>query len=274
MDCRLWPANERVAHISLMGQIENVDFVDGAARQLSVPVADLMSAPTGKRERQLQRGQSVMVLDDNDGWSFVQCARDGYCGYVQTDHLTNARQPTHRVSTRATHAYSGEDFKSPEAMALSFGAEVCVLDERKKFFETDVGFVPKKHLRPLDNPFSDPATLAQLHFGTPYLWGGNSSFGIDCSGLVQAALNACDMECPGDSDQQMDALGREIPEGDPLQRGDILFWKGHVGMMVDTDTMVHANAHHMAVAYEPILSAIIRIEAQGDGPVLARRRLD
>jgi cell wall-associated NlpC family hydrolase len=132
--------------------------------------------------------------------------------------------------------------------------------------------VPKPHLRPISHPFRDPVTVAQLFFGTPYLWGGNSAFGIDCSGLVQAALLACGIACPGDSDLQA-ALGNTVPDDAPMLRGDLIFWKGHVAMVVDDQTLIHANAHHMAVAYEPIDAAIARIKAQGGGTVTGRRRL-
>jgi len=161
--------------------------------------------------------------------------------------------------------------KSGDLMHLPFGARVTVLDERQKFFETNVGFVPKKHLRPLDRPFTDPATIAQMHFGVPYLWGGDSTLGIDCSGLVAAALRACAIVCPDDSGPQKDQLGSDATGG--YRRGDLLFWNGHVGMMVDSDTMIHANAHHMATVYEPIENAILRIRAQGDGDVTAHKRL-
>lgn len=268
-DRRLTPANGRVAALHLAGKVAAPRFVAGWAMGLRAPVTDLCAAPDGPRDRQLLRGATVTVFEDHAGWSFVQAA-DGYVGYVRTDRLGPDQAQTHVVASPATHAYSAEDFKSPAVMALPLGARVTVLDERRKFFETDAGFVPKRHLRPLDRPFQDPATVAQLHFGVPYLWGGNSTRGIDCSGLISASLTLCDMACPGDSDLQQ-ALGDEVT--DQPRRGDLLFWKGHVAMMVDAETLIHANAHHMAVAYEPLARAVLRIDAQGDGPVIARRRV-
>lgn len=273
MDRRLTPANDRVAAIALKGQVDAPRFVDGWAQGVVLPVVDLFKTPKGTRDRQLLLGTTVTVFEDVEGWSFAQSNLDGYVGYVPTYALGDPVDVSHRVATPATHAYEADTFKSKNLMHLPFGAQVQVLDERAKFFETPHGFVPKKHLRSLALPFTDPVTVAQLHFGTPYLWGGNSTLGIDCSGLVQAALGACDIPCPGDSDMQQAALGHDIATDAPLQRGDLLFWKGHVGMMVDADTLLHANAHHMAVAYEPVNAAILRIKAQGDGDVTARKRL-
>jgi cell wall-associated NlpC family hydrolase len=130
--------------------------------------------------------------------------------------------------------------------------------------------MPAAHLAPVDTFESDPAAVAGMFLGTPYLWGGNTAFGVDCSGLVQAAFTACGLPCPADSDMQM-SLGSEVTGA--LRRGDLLFWKGHVAIVVDEARLIHANAHHMAVAFEGIDAAIARIEAQGDGPVLSRRRI-
>jgi hypothetical protein len=254
----------------LAGQVEAERYVEGWPALVAASVVDLCGHPAGARDRQLLMGAQVAVFEDRDGWSFVQAA-DGYVGYVRSGDLGAVTVPSHFVASAATHAYADEDFKSLDLHGLPFGVRVAVLDERRKFFETNIGFIPKKHLRPLDQPFSDPATAAQLHFGVPYLWGGNSTRGIDCSGLVSASLSACGIACPGDSDLQKEALGQSF-DG-PYQRGDLVFWKGHVGMMVDADTLIHANAHHMATAYEPIAQAIMRIEAQGDGAVTARKRL-
>ncbi len=271
-DRRLTPANGRVAAKHLIGAIDAESFVDGDAATIGQVVVDLCASPQGKRDRQVLLGTSVIVYERRDGWAFIQSKRDGYVGYVPESALIKPSQPSHRVATLATHAFEGESFKSRDLLHLPFGAEVTVVDERHKMFETQFGYVPKKHLRPLGQPFSDPATVAQVFFGTPYLWGGNSSRGIDCSGLVQAAYLACGHLCQGDSDMQMDSFGQLIPDGESLKRGDLLFWKGHVAMMVDEQTLIHANAHHMSTVYEGLEQATLRIKAQGDGDVLARKR--
>ncbi len=272
-DKRLTPANARVAAAHLKGVVPAPRYAKGTPHQVTAPVLDLCSAPDGPRVRQVLLGARLTSFEVHAGWHFVQAEADGYCGYVRGSDasLGAAIEVSHRVASFGTHAYAEEDFKSPVQQALPFDARVQVLNERAKFFETNQGFIPKKHLRPLTRPFVDPVTIAQLHFQVPYLWGGNSTQGIDCSGLVQAALTACDLPCPGDSDMQRATLG--IAATGDYQRGDLVFWQGHVGMMVDADVMIHANAHHMAVAYEPIKDATLRIAAQGDGPVLAHKRL-
>ncbi|SFO09377.1 Cell wall-associated hydrolase, NlpC family [Roseovarius lutimaris] len=239
---------------------------------IAAPIADLCRAPDGPRDRQLLMGEGVTVLRIQDGWAEVTAARDGYHGYLRESALTTGA-PTHRISARATHLYPKPDFKTPERLSLSHGARLTVLSTGARFAETPQGHVPLAHLSPLESVEADPVSVAELYLGTPYLWGGNSTFGVDCSGLVQAGCLACAIPCPGDSGPQEGALGTPLPEDAPLQRGDLLFWKGHVAWVADAETLLHANAHHMAVAYEPITYAIARIDAQGDGPVTARKRL-
>lgn len=271
MDRRLTPANGRVAALELAGKIDAERYVPAEGARVTRPVLDLLAAPDGARERQLLLGEGVEVYERRDGWAFIRAGRDGYCGYVEEPSLGAPRAATHIVATPATHLYAEESIKSPDLAHLSFGSRITVLHERRELFETPEGFIPKKHLREIDRPFSDPVTVAQMFFGTPYLWGGNSRLGIDCSGLVQAALLACGVACPGDSDLQQ-ALGRDA-EGEAPQRGDLWFWKGHVALMVDAETIIHANGHAMAVTYEGATKAALRIEAQGGGPVTHRRRL-
>ncbi|UWQ79617.1 C40 family peptidase [Leisingera sp. S132] len=271
-DRRRTPANDRIAAAHLQDAPEGLMRVDGTAARIGVPVADLLRAPDGARDRQLVYGEPVTVYEDQGGWAFVQAAKDSYVGYVPSAALAVPFEATHWISAPATHAYSADDFKSPETHALSHGSRVQVLGGEGRFAETNLGFIPACHLSPLGAHAEDPAAVAELFLGTPYLWGGNSRFGIDCSGLVQAALLACGTACPGDSDMQEAELGEPAPAAD-YRRGDLLFWKGHVAMVRDAETLIHANAHDMAVAIEPIAAAIERIKAQGDGPVTAHKRL-
>lgn len=273
MDRRTTPANDRVVAAHLGEVPAGLKPVPGVARQVARPVVDLRRAPDGPRERQLLLGDTLAVYEDRDGWSFVQSDKDGYVGYVASDTLVPARAATHRVVAPATHVYAAAHIRAPERMALSFGSRITALSETGCFVETSDGFVPRVHLAPVGTVLGDPVAVAALFLATPYLWGGNSRFGIDCSGLVQAALLACGLPCPGDSDQQQAALGLALAPGTPPRRGDLLFWTGHVAFVSDPGTLIHANAFHMAVSLEPLADAIARIAAQGGGPVLAHKRI-
>ncbi|RVT82158.1 NLP/P60 hydrolase [Rhodobacteraceae bacterium CCMM004] len=274
-DRRRTPANGRVAATALRGEVAAERFTDGERRQVAVPVLDLFPAPGADvRERQLLYGAEVTVYEEIDGRAFVAAAADGYVGYVDATALGPASRATHIVSVPATHLYALPEVKSQGGPLLSFGSRVRVVSASGDFFETDTGdFVPKPHVRPAALPFTDPVAVAQLFFGAPYRWGGNAIGGIDCSGLVQAACRAADIPCPGDSDQQQAEAGTPLPPGTTPRRGDLIFWKGHVAIAVDAEVMIHANAHHMAVAYEPVAEGTARIAEQGEGPVVALRRL-
>ncbi|QJF49853.1 C40 family peptidase [Roseobacter ponti] len=238
-----------------------------------VPLADLCRSPDGPRDRQLLFGAPVTILNDEDAWFLVRSQQDGYCGYLRGTATGPAEPATHRITSRTTHAYSAPDIKSPDLTCLSFGARLRATSETATFVETRWGFVPRQHLHRADVMASDPAAVAALFDGTPYLWGGNSGNGIDCSGLIQAACLACGIHCPGDSDQQERDLGETLPPDAGLRRNDLLFWKGHVALVTGDDTLIHANAGHMAVVFEGITDAIARIERQGDGQVTSRKRL-
>jgi cell wall-associated NlpC family hydrolase len=250
------------------------DWVTGETpASIGLPVADLLARPHGPRDRQLLMGEAVTILGQNGDTAHIRADKDGYHGFLAATALAPAFQATHKVSAPATHAYTAPDMKSPDRLSLSFASRVAVTATSGAFCETEHGHIPAQHLHPIDSHESDPAAIAERFLGTPYLWGGNSRSGIDCSGLVQAALLACGLPCPGDSDLQEQALGMPCPAGTGYKRNDLLFWKGHVALVLDAERLIHANAHQMAVAHEGIPDAIARIKAQGDGPVTAHKRL-
>ncbi len=270
MERRLTPATYRVALDSLRGLVSGRTFVPGEAACVSAPLVDLCAKIAGNRERQVLYGDSLAVVERREGWAFVQMAKDGYCGWLQEDALAAPRAASHVVTAPSSHLYPEPRVQARERFALPFGARVVVVGETGAFVETPEGFIPRFHLRPVDQPMTDPVAVARLFLGAPYLWGGNSRAGIDCSGLVQAALLACGNPCPGDSDLQ-EGLGRAIGDTEALVAGDLLFWHGHVAMVSSPGSIIHATGHVMSVIEEPLDAAIARIAATGK-PVIARRR--
>jgi cell wall-associated NlpC family hydrolase len=242
--------------------------------QVCAPLTDIRDTPAGYRKRQLIYGDIVTVEDRTEGWCIVRAEKDGYRGVVHPDDLAEPVTPTHSVVALATHLYTAADPKSPDIASLTFGAQLCIEREVAGFGRThDGGFVPMVHVADVRRRFADPAAVAELFLGTPYLWGGNTRLGLDCSGLVQAACLACNLACPGDSADQAREAGEPVDDAEPLARGDLIFWQGHVAMAVDDNRLIHATAHHMAVVFEEAEAAVRRIAAKGEGPVTARRRL-
>ncbi|RCW88306.1 C40 family peptidase [Paracoccus lutimaris] len=269
LDRRLTPANDRIALESLRGVIERPAYTPGRPVRLTAPLSDLCRAPDGPRDRQVNFGADLTMLDEQDGWSFVQAAQDGYCGWLPAGDLGQVSSViTHRVRAPATHIYPEPNMKRRELMGLSLGARLSVTDMKDGFARlAQGGWVPLQHIS--ERPAEDPASIAETLIGTPYLWGGNSRAGIDCSGLAQAALTACAVACPGDSDMQEAAFPHV--SGD-IRRNDLLFWPGHVALALDGERMIHATAFAMAVIIEPIAHAIARIDTSGQGPFLGARR--
>ncbi|PSL22327.1 NlpC/P60 family protein [Shimia abyssi] len=285
MDRRATPVNTRVAHVSLKGRVSAPRYASPTLHHVTTPVTALYAAPNAgaARDRELAFGEGFDVLDTHNRWAFGCATRDGYVGYIAANALSaTALLPTHRVIA-PTYASSEPRLKSRgESTPLPIGARVpvCAIHhDHCDWAEIDwpatdsdtsgsTLYVPALHLAPLSFAATNPVTEAERYLNTPYLWAGNSGFGIDCSGLIQAALLACNIPCPGDSDQQQtsfpDATGHYEP-------GDLLFWKGHVAMAVDAQTMIHANAHHMAVAIENIDKALTRIAAT-DGHLTGHKR--
>ena len=271
MDRRLMPATDRVALSSLVGLAERPEFTDGTPARVTADLADLLTAPAGARDRQLNFGADVTVIERRGDRVFVQAARDGYVGWTLADALTpdSAELPaiTHRVSAPSTHIYPAPDMKQRELARLSINARLSVTGVEGRFARLHGGgFVPVQAIS--DSFADDPVALAETLLGTPYLWGGNSRDGIDCSGLVQAALHGCGIACPGDADLQE----RAFEPVKQIQRGDLLFWPGHVAMACGDGRMIHATAWQMRVIHEDIAQGLARIDAAGDGPMRGARR--
>ena len=275
MDRRLLPANGRVAAAYLKGKVEAEHFTEGTPAVITQSIADLLEKPDGTRDRQLLFGARVTEYDQRQGWSFVQAQQDGYVGYVRAAALSDAvgPDPTHVVCNQSTQIYTAADLKSQDRQWLSIGTDLHVLEWIDRFARTRFGFVPEQHLRPLKDGAPDLAATAMQLLGCPYLWGGNSSAGIDCSGLVQLACKMANRPCPADSDLQRTDLGDALPNGRAPRRNDLFFWPGHVALALDETRIIHANAHHMAVTIETLADAKSRIDAAGEGPLLAHKRL-
>lgn len=271
MDRRLTPATDRMAHRSLIGRIEGRAFTEGEVLSVTLPLVDLLAAPDANRDRQMWLGDGFTAIDRKHGHAFGFAHKDGYCGWLPEAALGTLIAPTHWVAATGSHLYDGPRVQARDIAALPMGARLAVTGQQAGFYETRAGFVPAAHVRALGEWFTDPVAVAEMYLGTPYLWGGNSRAGLDCSGLVQVAHLACGRACPADSDLQQ-SLGDPLTPTDHLQRGDLLFWQGHVAMIVDDRRLIHANAHSMNVAYELTNACIARIAAQGGGPVIQRRR--
>jgi cell wall-associated NlpC family hydrolase len=269
-DPRVTPARPDLAAKYLEGKVEAKHFVTGEEFEIIVSIAPLRCAPSPDAQLATQalKGERATIYERNaEGWAWGQLSSDGYVGWLPDRALARpAWKPTHKITALRSFAFPGPSIKLPPAETLVMGASIAVLRDEGPFAVTREGwYLPRQHVGPLGSHAADFVAVAEQFVGTPYLWGGKSSLGVDCSGLVQVSLNAAGIGCPRDSDMQEEGLGRALgpAEANKLKRGDLIFWKGHVAIVRDNNTIVHANAHHMQTVIENARDAIARIKAAG-----------
>jgi cell wall-associated NlpC family hydrolase len=273
-DPRLTPARPDLAAKHLEGKVQAGRFVDGTPYEVNDPVAPLRRTPEADAplDTEALMGERVTVYEiSEEGWAWGQLENDDYVGYLPASALVPpALTRSHKVSAVRTLAFPGPSIKLPPLHGLPFGAQVELDRVDGALAFTSAGYIPFRHLVPVADKGTDFAAVAERFVASPYLWGGKTSLGVDCSGLVQLALNACGHQCPRDTYRQEAVVGKPVPLSD-LRRGDLIFWKGHVAIALDSESMIHANAFHMAVAIEPVAEALARIRETGSEVTSVKR---
>jgi cell wall-associated NlpC family hydrolase len=278
-DPRIVPARADLAAKYLQGKVQAARFVEGRAFEVIEPQAALRlePRPDAPLATEALKGERVTIYDSNaEGWAWGQLEADRYVGWLPANALAAPGSlPTHKVAALRTLVFPGPSIKLPPIEALPLGATLAIVRMADRMAVTQAGgYVPALHLRPIDENESDFVAVAERFLGVPYLWGGKTALGVDCSGLVQVALAACGTACPRDSDMQETAIGTPVATAadcSDLKRGDLVFWKGHLAIVRDRTSLIHANAFHMAVAIEPVAAAIARIRAAGSEVASVRR---
>ncbi|MBX3445927.1 MAG: C40 family peptidase [Parvibaculaceae bacterium] len=279
-DHRLNPYREDLAAAHLRGEVKAARFVEGVDRRVILPNLPLLREPepAAPMDTQLLFGETFRVYEERNGWAWGQAALDDYVGYVDLKGLgARVVAPTHTVAALRTFIYPKADLKTRPATPLSMNAKVRVTSARGNFSEIEGGgFLFTAHLAPVGAHVRDFVAVAEEFTGVPYLWGGRDSLGLDCSGLVQMSLERAGISSLRDTDMQEATLGEALVEPidfTSLRRGDLVFWRGHVGIMVDAEHMIHANAFHMRVAVERLDIAMSRIARSDAGHVTSIKRL-
>jgi len=278
IDPRLNAIRPDIADARLAASAGDARLVEGVLKEVAVPLLSLHREPRfdARLDTQALMGERVRVFDTREGWAWLQLESDFYVGYAALDDLSDGPSaPTHRVAVPSTFMFPAPDIKSQPAVTLTLNAKLRVLRQDERFAHLANGrFVVARHLKPLGEDEADFVAVAESYLHVPYLWGGKSVLGLDCSGLVQLSLQAAGKASPRDSDMQEKALGQNLPKDDldGLRRGDLVFWDGHVGIMRDARTLLHANGHFMQVTSEPLKDAIERIAARS-GKITSIKRL-
>jgi cell wall-associated NlpC family hydrolase len=276
-DRRLTPARADLAAAHLRGKIDAPAYAEGRLLRCCEPVADLRRDPSPQApiETQVLFGEDVTIYDEDEGYAWVQLKSDSYVGYMSSNALAApAETPTHRVGVPRTFVYPVPNIKAPILNALPLNARFAAAPEGDFLRLASGGFVFARHAAPLEDATGDFVAVAESLLNAPYLWGGKSGLGVDCSGLVQISLAGAGIAAPRDTDLQEQALGAPIAlDFANLRRGDLIFWKGHVGILRDAGTLLHANGFHMQVASEPLREAVERIAEKTFGAVTSVKRL-
>jgi cell wall-associated NlpC family hydrolase len=275
LDKRLHAYRDDMADVRLKGRVDAKRFVEGLAYHCIVPINGVHRAPAedAMQLTQVLLGENVLVFDHHDGWAFVQLIDDGYVGYVAATALHEGHvAPGHKVSNILAHRFPKPDLKTQPAIVLPMHAKLNIAGHDGAYLALQTGgYVYASHVRAVTAPYApDFVSVAEQFLHTPYLWGGKTALGLDCSGLVQVSLQAAGISCPRDSDMQEHGLGVDVTSA-PRQRGDLVFWKGHVGIMQDAVTLLHANGHHLKVVSEPLDEAVVRIAAKGSEITAVKR---